>query len=45
MLLRIYLHPLVGTTDDLLRPALELIARHGPRLNHKAVRDLDAIGL
>ncbi|KAH9177407.1 hypothetical protein EDB89DRAFT_1542390 [Lactarius sanguifluus] len=32
-LLRIYLRPLVRTTDDLLRPALELIARHGPRLN------------
>ena len=24
---------MVRTTDDLLRPALELIARHGPRLN------------
>lgn len=32
-LLRIYLRPLVKTTDDLLRPALELIARHGPRLD------------
>jgi hypothetical protein len=31
--LRIYLRPLVRTTDDLLRPALELIARHGPRLD------------
>jgi Vam6/Vps39-like protein vacuolar protein sorting-associated protein 39 len=32
-LLRIYLRPLVKTTDDLLRPALELIARHAPRLD------------
>lgn len=32
-LLRIYLRPLVKTTDDLLRPALELIARHGSRLD------------
>ena len=32
-LLRIYLRPLVKTTDDLLRPALELIARHGRRLD------------
>jgi Vam6/Vps39-like protein vacuolar protein sorting-associated protein 39 len=27
------LRPLVKTTDDLMRPALDLIARHGPRLN------------
>lgn len=32
-LLRIYLRPLVKTADDLLRPALELIERHGPRLD------------
>ena len=32
-LLRIYLRPQVKTTDDLLRSALELIARHGPRLD------------
>ena len=32
-LLRIYLRPLVKTVDDLLRPALELIERHGPRLD------------
>ena len=32
-LLRIYLRPLVRTADDLLRPALELIERHGPRLD------------
>ncbi|KAI0303616.1 CNH domain-containing protein [Multifurca ochricompacta] len=32
-LLRIYLRPLVRTTDNLLRPALDLIARHGPRLD------------
>lgn len=32
-LLRIYLRPLVKTTDNLLRPALELIARHGSRLD------------
>jgi len=32
-LLRIYLRPLVRTTDDLLHPALELIARHAPRLD------------
>jgi hypothetical protein len=32
-LLRTYLRPLVKTADDLLRPALELIERHGPRLD------------
>ena len=32
-LLRIYLRPLVKTADDLLLPALELIERHGPRLD------------
>lgn len=32
-LLRIYLRPLVKTADDLLQPALELIERHGPRLD------------
>lgn len=32
-LLRIYLRPLVKTADDLLRPALELIEKHGPRLD------------
>ncbi|THH21289.1 hypothetical protein EW146_g228 [Bondarzewia mesenterica] len=32
-LLRIYLRPLVKTTDDLLHPALELISRHSPRLD------------
>ncbi|KAF8486196.1 hypothetical protein DFH94DRAFT_623079 [Russula ochroleuca] len=32
-LLRIYLRPLVKTADDLLWPALELIERHGPRLD------------
>jgi len=32
-LLRIYLRPLVKIADDLLRPALELIESHGPRLD------------
>ena len=32
-LLRIYLRPRVKTADNLLRPALELIERHGPRLD------------
>ncbi|KAI0267682.1 hypothetical protein BC834DRAFT_923439 [Gloeopeniophorella convolvens] len=32
-LLRIYLRPSVKTTDDLLQPALALIAHHGPRLD------------
>ncbi|KAJ7671538.1 hypothetical protein DFH06DRAFT_118208 [Mycena polygramma] len=32
-LLRIYLRPTVKTTSDLLLPALELIARHGPQLD------------
>lgn len=32
-LLRIYLRPLVKTTDDLLQPAIDLIERHGPRLD------------
>jgi Vam6/Vps39-like protein vacuolar protein sorting-associated protein 39 len=32
-LLRIYLRPLFKTADDLLRPALELIEKHGPRLD------------
>ena len=32
-LLKIYLRPLVKTADDLLWPALELIERHGPRLD------------
>lgn len=32
-LLRIYLRPTVKTTTDLLTPALDLIARHSPRLD------------
>ena len=32
-LLRIYLRPLSKTTDNLLPPALDLIRRHGPRLD------------
>lgn len=32
-LLRIYLRPTVQTTTDLLQPALDLISRHGPRLD------------
>ncbi|KAI0067184.1 hypothetical protein BV25DRAFT_1959388 [Artomyces pyxidatus] len=32
-LLRIYLRPLVKTSDDLLRPALGLISRNSPRLD------------
>jgi Vam6/Vps39-like protein vacuolar protein sorting-associated protein 39 len=32
-LLRIYLQPTQKTTTDLLQPALDLISRHGPRLD------------
>lgn len=32
-LLRIYLRPTVNITADLLRPALDLISRHNPRLD------------
>ncbi|KAH9998803.1 hypothetical protein BJV74DRAFT_883060 [Russula compacta] len=32
-LLRIYLRPPVKTTDNLLQPAIDLIERHGPRLD------------
>ncbi|KDR78810.1 hypothetical protein GALMADRAFT_244386 [Galerina marginata CBS 339.88] len=32
-LLRIYLRPTAQTTTDLLQPALDLISRHGPRLD------------
>lgn len=32
-LLRIYLRPTVNTTVDLLTPALELVSRHGHRLD------------
>jgi hypothetical protein len=32
-LLRIYLRPTVTTQHDLLKPALDLISRHGPRLD------------
>ncbi|KAF9468180.1 vacuolar sorting protein 39 domain 1-domain-containing protein [Collybia nuda] len=32
-LLRIYLRPTVNVTADLLRPALDLISRHNPRLD------------
>ncbi|KAI0041201.1 hypothetical protein FA95DRAFT_1611206 [Auriscalpium vulgare] len=32
-LLRIYLRPLIKTTDDLLRPAIALISRNGARLD------------
>jgi Vam6/Vps39-like protein vacuolar protein sorting-associated protein 39 len=40
ILLRIYLRPLVKTTEDLLRPALDLIARHGPRLDSEETLQL-----
>jgi hypothetical protein len=32
-LLRLYLRPTSQTSSDLLQPALELISRHGPRLD------------
>ena len=32
-LLRIYLRPTIKTPSDLLQPALDLISRHGPRLD------------
>ncbi|VDB94289.1 unnamed protein product [Peniophora sp. CBMAI 1063] len=39
-LLRIYLRPVVKTNEDLLPPALSLIARHGRRLDPEAALDL-----
>ncbi|KAF8896557.1 vacuolar sorting protein 39 domain 2-domain-containing protein [Infundibulicybe gibba] len=39
-LLRIYLRPTVTTSHDLLRPALELISRHGPRLDAVEILEL-----
>ncbi|KAA1467551.1 hypothetical protein DENSPDRAFT_832639 [Dentipellis sp. KUC8613] len=39
-LLRIYLRPLVKTSDNLLQPALELISRHGPRLDSEEALQL-----
>ena len=38
--MRIYLRPVVKTTEDLLPPALSLIARHGRRLDPEAALDL-----
>jgi hypothetical protein len=32
-LLRIYLQPRQNVNEDLLKPALELVGRHGPRLD------------
>ncbi|TFY63425.1 hypothetical protein EVG20_g6316 [Dentipellis fragilis] len=39
-LLRIYLRPLVKTSENLLQPALELISRHGPRLDSEEALQL-----
>jgi hypothetical protein len=39
-LLRIYLRPAVKSTEDLLTPALALIARNGPRLDPEATLQL-----